>query len=95
MEGPAAGGGLCAYGREWCWYGDLVSDCRTTGPFLMPPSPSPKRATPKAGLFVEVGGGRNYTRDDPLLLGRPAFHVGLSFVGGTSLILTMLPPTLI
>lgn len=26
-------------------------------------------------------GGRNYTRDDPVLLGLPAFQVGLSFVG--------------
>lgn len=26
-------------------------------------------------------GGRNYTRDDPVLLGLPAFQVGLTFVG--------------
>lgn len=27
----------CVCVRVWCWHGDLVSDCRTTGPSLKPP----------------------------------------------------------
>lgn len=82
MEGPAAGGGLCVYGREWCWYGDLVSDCRTTGPFLMPSSPSPKRATPKAGLFVEAGGGGITPGMIPYYWAGPPFTSGLVLLVG-------------
>lgn len=42
---------------------------------------SPWCAALVSGLFVAGPGGRNYTRDDPVLLGLPAFQVGLSFVG--------------
>lgn len=69
-----------------CWHGDLVSGPQTTGPSLKPPPYLPLLTSPwcaalVSGLFVAGPGGRNYTRDDPVLLGLPAFQVGLSFVG--------------
>lgn len=61
-------------------HGDLVSDCRTTGPSLDPHSHLlPQMCS--SGLFVGGPGGRNYTRDDPVLPSPPAFQVQFSFVG--------------
>lgn len=56
------------------WPGQWTSDHRTF-------AETPWCAALVSGLFVAGPGGRNYTRDDPVLLGLPAFQVGLSFVG--------------
>lgn len=55
----------------------------TAGPPDLPrkPLPSPRCAALVSALFVGEPGGRNYTRDDPVLLSPPAFQVGLTFVG--------------
>lgn len=63
-----------------CWHGDLVRDCRTTGPPQKTP-PFPQMCSPCIRSLCWGPGGRNYTRDDPVLLGPPAFQVGLTFVG--------------
>lgn len=63
-----------------CWHGDLVRDCRTTGPSLEPPALPQMCSSCLRSLCLRPG-GRNYTRDDPVLLGLPAFQVELSFVG--------------
>lgn len=50
-----------------------------TGPSLeLPPLPQLCISCPRSLCWGT--GGRNYTRDDPVLLGRPAFQVGLTFV---------------
>lgn len=47
--------------------------------------PDASSPPPDVQLLSQVSllgpGGRNYTRDDPILLGLPAFQVELSFVG--------------
>lgn len=69
---------VCVLLAWWC--GQSPSDHRTFAEAL-PPPPSPRCAALVSGLFVAGPGGRNYTTDDPVLLGLPAFQVGLSFVG--------------
>lgn len=49
---------------------------RTTGPYLSLPHMC--SSCPRSLCWGT--GGRNYTMDDPVLLGRPAFQVGLTFV---------------
>lgn len=51
---------------------------RTTGPHQK--KKNPRCGGLVLGLFVGGPGGRNYTRDDPVLLGPPAFQVGFTFV---------------
>lgn len=57
--------------------GQWPSDHRT---FLKTPS-SPPDVQLLSQVSLLVPGGRNYTGDDPVLLGLPAFQVWLSFVG--------------
>lgn len=68
---------MCFY--VCCWHGDLVGDCRTTGPSLKH-LPLPQMCSSCPRFLCWGPGGRNYTRDDPVLLGLPAFQVGFTFV---------------
>lgn len=56
--------------------GQRLPDHRTS------PGQTPRCGALVLGLFVGGPGGRNYTRDDPVLLGLPAFQVGFTFVAG-------------
>lgn len=55
----------------------------TVGPPDLPqnPPPLPQMYSSCPRSLCWGPGGRNYTRDDPILLGLPAFQVGLTFVG--------------
>lgn len=68
---------LCACVR--CWHGDPVRHCQTTGPPQKTP-PFPQMCSICLRSLCWGPGGRNYTRDDPVLLGLPAFQVGRTFV---------------
>lgn len=65
---------------------------QATGPPLKPPLPS-QMCNSFLRSHCWRPGRRNYTRDDPVLLGLSAIQVGLTFVTGYGLILLpVLPP---
>lgn len=91
-----AGSRLCVHTCVWvhvcCWHGDLVSDCRTTGPSLKPPALPQMCSSCPRSLCWRPGGGITPGMIPYYWAGLP-FRLGLVLLAGSGLtLLPVLPP---